>query len=85
MTRASEKGQPPKPSKTELTQNTMLQGTKTAIYTDVKIPVYAGMQFGTTNYKIRKVGYEVIRQYFDTIEKDWQVGSERIKRVTNAK
>jgi hypothetical protein len=59
----------------------MIQGTKTKIYTDVKIPVLAGMQFGTNNYKIRKIGYDIFRHYFDTKEKDCQVGSERIKRV----
>jgi hypothetical protein len=59
----------------------MIQGTKTKIYNDVKIPVLAGMQFGTNNYKIRKIGYDIFRHYFDTKEKDCQVGSERIKRV----
>ena len=59
----------------------MTQGTKTKIYNDVKIPVLAGMQFGTNNYKIRKIGYDIFRHYFDTKEKDCQVGSERIKRV----
>ena len=58
-----------------------MQGTKTKIYNDVKIPVLAGMQFGTKNYKIKKIGYDVFRHYFDTKEKDCQVGSERIKRV----
>lgn len=59
----------------------MTQGTKTKIYNDVKIPVLAGMQFGTKDYKIRKIGYDIFRHYFDTKEKDCQVGSERIKRV----
>lgn len=63
----------------------MLQGIKTKFYTDVKMPVCAGMQFGTTTYKIRKVGFEVIRQYFDTKDKDWQVGSERMMRVIYGK
>lgn len=58
-----------------------MKGTKTKIYNDVKIPVLAGMQFGTKNYKIKKIGYDVFRHYFDTKEKDCQVGSERIKRV----
>lgn len=58
-----------------------MKGTKTKIYTDVKIPVLAGMQFGKNNYKIKKIGYDVFRHYFDTKEKDCQVGSERIKRV----
>jgi hypothetical protein len=60
-----------------------MKGTKTQFFTDVKMPVMAGMQFGTTNYKIRKIGYEVYRHYFDSPEKDWQVGSEKIKRVLN--
>jgi hypothetical protein len=59
----------------------MMQGTKTNIYSDVKIPVLAGMQFGTKNIKIRKIGYDIFRHYFDTKEKDCQVGSEKIKRV----
>jgi hypothetical protein len=61
----------------------MIQGTKTKIYTDVKLPVMAGMQFGKNDNKIRKIGYEVYRHYFDSPEKDWQVGSEKIKRVLN--
>ena len=60
-----------------------MQGTKTQFFTDVKIPVMAGMQFGTANYKIKKIGYDVYRHYFDSPEKDWQVGSERVKRILN--
>lgn len=59
----------------------MIQGEKSKFYTDVKMPIEAGMKFGTNDYKIKKVGYEIIRQYFDTEQKDWQIGSERIKRV----
>jgi hypothetical protein len=59
------------------------EGIKTKYYTDVKLDICAGMQFGTNNYKMRKIGYEVIRQYFDTKEKDFQVGREKIKRVIN--
>ena len=55
-------------------------GKKTDIYTDVRIPVKAGMQFGSDDYKIRIIGYDVFRHYFDTKQKDMQVGSERIKR-----
>ena len=61
----------------------MLEGKKTEYYTDVKLPVYAGMQFGTKDNRMRKVGYEVFRQYFDSPNKDYQVGRERIKRVLN--
>jgi hypothetical protein len=63
----------------------MFQGQKTAHHEDVKIPVYAGMDFLTKNNKMRRVGYEVFRHYYDTPAKDWQVGSERIKRVINGK
>jgi hypothetical protein len=59
----------------------MLEGTKTQYYTDVKMPIFAGMEFGNKNYKLRKVGFEVIRQYFDNDVKDFQVGRERVKRV----
>lgn len=59
----------------------MTKGVKTKFYSDVKMPIHAGMQFGTNNNKIRKIGYEIFRHYFDTKEKDCQVGSERIKRV----
>ncbi len=58
-----------------------MQGIKTKYHTDVKIDVKAGMQFGTKDYKIRKIGYDVFRHYFDNANKDCQVGSERIKRV----
>jgi len=60
-----------------------LEGSKTKFHTDVKVPIRAGMQFGTKNYKIRTIGYDVFRQYFDTKEKDMQVGRQRIKRVIN--
>jgi hypothetical protein len=59
----------------------MVEGTKTQYYTDVKMPIFAGMEFGTTRYKLQKVGFEIIRQYFDNDVKDYQVGRERIKRV----
>jgi hypothetical protein len=61
----------------------MLQGTKTKYFEDVKLPVYAGMDFKTKNNRMRKVGFEVFRHYYDTPEKDFQVGSERVKRVIN--
>lgn len=59
----------------------MIIGVKTKYYNDVKIDVFAGMEFGTKNYKMKKIGYDVFRHYFDNSNKDWQVGSERIKRV----
>lgn len=52
-----------------------MTGEKTNIYTDVKIPVKAGMQFNSNNYKIRTIGYDIFRHYFDTEQKDMQVGS----------
>lgn len=61
--------------------NKGLIGTQTQFYTDVKIPVMAGMQFGTSNYKMKKIGYDVFRHYFDNDQKDFQVGSVRIKRT----
>ena len=59
----------------------MIQGTKSKFFTDVKSPVMAGMEFGSTNYKIKKIGYDIIRIYYDSIEKDLTIGQERIKRV----
>jgi hypothetical protein len=59
----------------------MIIGQKTKYYVDVKSPIKAGMQFGTNNYKMRVVGYEVTRLYYDSKEKDYQVGSQRVKRV----
>jgi hypothetical protein len=58
-----------------------IEGKKTIFFKDVKVPIRAGMEFGSTNYKIRTIGYDVFRQYFDTKEKDMQVGRELIKRV----
>jgi hypothetical protein len=57
-----------------------MQGTKTQFFTDVKMPIKAGMQFGTKNYKIKTIGYKIYRQYFDTKEKDCQVGVEIINK-----
>jgi hypothetical protein len=61
----------------------VVEGLKTKFYKDVRVPIRAGMEFGTKNYKIRTIGYEVFRQYFDTKEMDMQVGRQRIKRVIN--
>ena len=59
-----------------------VEGTATPFYTDVKSPIHAGMQFGNPrNSKIRKVGYDIVRIYFDSAEKDCTVGMQRIKRV----
>ena len=59
----------------------MITGQRTEFYTDVKTDVKAGMQFGTNNYKIKVVGFEIVRLYYDNQNKDFQVGSERIKRT----
>ena len=61
----------------------VVEGTKTKFYIDKRMPIKAGMEFGKKDYKIRTIGYEVIRQYFDSKEKDYQVGRQRIKRVIN--
>jgi hypothetical protein len=61
----------------------MVEGLKTKFHKDVKIPIRAGMQFGSKDYKIRTIGYDVFRHYFDTKEMDMQVGRQRIKRVLN--
>lgn len=59
----------------------MIEGTKTQFYVDVKLPIKAGMQFGTKDYKLKVIGHETIRLYYDSPEKDWQVGREKIKRT----
>ena len=66
----------------------MVQGIKSKFYTDVKTPVIAGMQFCygkgvIKNNKLKQVGYDLVRIYFDTIEKDCTIGQEKIKRVFN--
>ncbi len=59
-----------------------MTGIKTKHYTDVKSNIIAGMPFGNKNdNKLKVVGHEVVRLYFDSPAKDWQVGEERIKRV----
>jgi hypothetical protein len=57
-----------------------MKGIKTEFFTDVKMPIVAGMEFGTKNYKMKTVGYEIYRQYFDSEDKDLQVGVEIIER-----
>lgn len=64
----------------------MLQGIKTQFFSEVKLPVVAGMQFQAgkiINVKMKTIGYEIYRHYFDNADKDWQVGSERIERKLN--
>lgn len=60
----------------------------TKFFTDVKSPIMAGMQFcytkgETKNNKIKQVGYDVVRIYYDSVEKDCVVGEKRFKRVFN--
>jgi hypothetical protein len=61
----------------------IVEGLKTKFIKDVKISIKAGMEFETKNYKIRTIGYEVFRLYYDTKEMDMQVGRQKIKRVIN--
>jgi len=63
----------------------MLQGIKTEFFLDVKLPIYAGMPLNNpkASPKLKKVGYEVFRHYYDNAQKDLQIGSERIKRIIN--
>lgn len=58
-----------------------LIGVKTKYFSDVKIKVKAGMQFGTKDCKLKVIGYDIYRHYFDTPEKDMQIGSTRLKRT----
>jgi hypothetical protein len=59
-----------------------LLGIETNYFTDTKIKVKAGMQFNKKqDYKIRTIGYDIFRHYFDNDKKDCQVGSIRLKRV----
>jgi hypothetical protein len=61
-------------------------GTKTEFYIEVKSKIKAGMRFcynrgEITDYKIKTIGYKIIRFYFDTKEKDCTVGQETIKTI----
>lgn len=55
-------------------------------YTDVKSSIVAGMEQtyingGTKNNKLKKVGYKIVRLFFDTKEKDCLVGESAVKTV----
>ncbi len=39
------------------------------------------MQFNTKNYKMRRIGYDIVRIYFDNADKDCTIGQQRIKRI----
>ena len=68
-----------------MTTEGKLEGLATKFYIDVKLPIKAGMPLGQTgkDYKMKVVGHEVFRQYFDSPAKDCQVGRQRIKRIIN--
>ena len=58
----------------------------TEFYTDVSTPIYAGMKFiyskgETKSNKIKKIGHDIVRIFYDTKEKDCIVGQKRLKRV----
>jgi hypothetical protein len=66
----------------------MIEGIKSKYYTDVKSPIIAGMKFCykkglTSDNKCMQIGYDLVRIYYDTIDKDCVIGQERIKRVFN--
>ena len=51
----------------------------------VKIPVIAGMQFGTKNYKMKKIGYDLF-EHTILLHDDGDeqlIESKKIKRVLN--
>ena len=58
-----------------------LIGQQTKYFNDVKCKIIAGMEFGTKNYKLKVVGYDIFRHYLDNNNKDCQVGTVRLKRV----
>lgn len=49
---------------------------KTRFYDVVKTPVFAGMQFGSKNYKMQKVAYKKVKIYYSNPEKNDTVGME---------
>lgn len=58
----------------------------TKYFTDIKSPIIAGMQFcytkgGTINNKLEEVGYDIVRIYYDSSEKDCVIGQKRLKIV----
>ena len=57
---------------------------KTAFFTDVKTDIKAGMEYREGKIltaKMRKVGTQKTRIYFDTAQKDCIVGHERLQRT----
>jgi hypothetical protein len=58
-----------------------VEGKKTKFFIDVKRPIRAGMPFGSNDYKIKTIGHTVYRLYYDSKEKDMQVGVQIMKRI----
>lgn len=59
---------------------------RSEFFVDVKTPIKSGMQFNNgkinpQSYKIKTVGYDLVRIYFDSKEKDCTISQERLKRV----
>lgn len=50
-------------------------------YVYKKVPIIAGMQFGTNDNKLHKVGYKVIRLTYDSPLCDFLIKQETIKQV----
>lgn len=60
--------------------------TVTKFYRDVKTPILAGMQFTYNkgvkkNNKIKKIGYDLVRLYYDSAKMDCLIAQVKIKRV----
>lgn len=51
----------------------------------VRIPVIAGMQFGTTNYKMRKIGYDLFEHTYQLHDDgdEQLISTRKVKRVIN--
>jgi len=59
---------------------------KTNFFKDVKTPIIAGMEYlngKIINSKMRKIGYELNRLYFDNAQKDCNIGIEKMGRIIN--
>ena len=72
--------------KTYICKVTGTTKTKTDFFNDVKTPIVAGMEYlngKVIKAKMRTIGYELNRIYFDSIQKDCTIGIEKIKRVIN--
>lgn len=54
-----------------------MNGIKTQFYTDVK----SYIECGKSSREMKKVGYKIVRIYFDNADKDCTVGEEKVKTV----